>query len=115
MGIPKEDPNIRELDCECPLCPSGCTTFTFRVPTAEQDLMYLEPEEHVYSCPRGHRITWEQVRGTCAVDDGGYTIDRSHPLWRRMMGEKEAPPSPNPAAGDCGVCGSLTCNGRCRE
>lgn len=82
VEIPHEDLTVRELHCECHLCPTGCTCFNFRVPTTVIDQLRSEPDLVFFHCPRGHDITWVQVRGTSAVDDAGYTIDRSHPLWR---------------------------------
>jgi hypothetical protein len=109
---PTIDENLRELLCECPKCPSGCTCFSFRVPASEADLMFLDPENHTFVCPRGHTVTWEEVRGTLPVDTAGYSVDRNHPLHPF---NQKPPPSPSVGGGDCGVCGSFTCNGRCRE
>ncbi len=79
---PHEDPDIRELHCECHLCPSGCTCFNFRVPTDVIEQLSIEPDRVFFHCPRGHEITYVQVRSTSGVDNAGYTIDPSHPLWR---------------------------------
>jgi hypothetical protein len=88
--VPHEDPSVRELHCECHWCPSGCTCFNFRVPTEVIEQLRAEPDRVFFNCPRGHGITWDQVRGTSKVDDSGYTIDRSHPLWRLGSGEVTA-------------------------
>jgi Zn finger protein HypA/HybF involved in hydrogenase expression len=79
------DIDIIELNCECSQCPSGCTCFDFRVPAEDLPQLESEPERVFYQCPRGHGITWAQVRGTSRVDDAGYPIDRNHPLWRIDM------------------------------
>ena len=76
------DLSVLELHCECHLCPSGCTCFDFRILAEDLPPLLAEPEQVFYHCPRGHGITWVQVRGTSQVDDAGYTIDRNHPLWR---------------------------------
>ena len=75
------DPTIRELCCECSACPSKCTCFSFRAPEGEIDLLAAGTDLG-FTCPRGHPITWDQVRCTVEVDTWGYTIDRNHPLWR---------------------------------
>lgn len=112
------DANIRELLCECPKCPSGCTCFSFRVQAGDVDIMCVDPESHTFVCPRGHRITWKEVRGTLPVDTAGYSVDRNHPLHPlhplHFLHQKPPQP-PYQEGGDCGVCGSFTCNGRCRE
>lgn len=77
---PHEDLTVRELHCECHSCPSGCTCLNFRVPTDVVEKLRVEPDRVFFRCPRGHEITWAQVRGTSGVDNAGYTIDR--PLWR---------------------------------
>ena len=88
--VPHEDLSVRELHCECHWCPPGCTCFNFRVPTEVIEQLRAEPDRVFFNCPRGHGITWDQVRGTSKVDDSGYTIDRSHPLWRLGSGEVTA-------------------------
>lgn len=85
---PYEDPDIRELHCECHLCPSGCTRFDFRVPTKVVDEFSTEPDRVLFHCPRGHDITLVQIRSTSSVDNAGYTIDRNHPLWRVGAADK---------------------------
>ena len=79
---PHEDLTVRELHCECHSCPSGCTCFNFRVPTDVVEKLRVEPDRVFFRCPRGHEVTWAQVRGTSGVDNAGHTIDRGHPLWR---------------------------------
>ncbi len=76
------DPSVRALFVECGACPSGCTCFEMRVTVEEQEQMQAATAETRITCPRGHEVTWAQVRGTAAVDDWGYTIDRNHPLGR---------------------------------
>jgi hypothetical protein len=92
------DPDVRALFFECGTCPSGCTCFEVRVTTEEQEqLKALTTSLHL-TCPRGHPVTWANVRGTAAVDDAGYTIDRNHPLSQRISpcATSSSPSTPSP-------------------
>ena len=77
------NPDLRTLFVECSACPPGCTCFEMRVTVEEQERMQAATLETRITCPRGHEVTWANVGGTAQVDDGGYTIDRNHPRWRR--------------------------------
>ena len=71
------------LDFECVECPPCAGIFTCRVTEAEKSML---SERHMpYRCPRGHKQTWSSYRGFWPVDDAGYTIDRTHPDYAKMM------------------------------
>lgn len=76
---PREvDPSVRDLDCECPSCPSEMTVFSFRTSPDMLEAMCSSPDTAFFVCPRGHEIKWLHVRSTFAVDTAGYIILPDH-------------------------------------